>query len=129
MFTISNKKTFTAPVVAHVPDDGGRTKRVSFTVVFKALSKPEVDEVLSDARQRAKANEEAIANGGQRGTSSDRELIDQVLVGFGDDVREEDGSPVAFTQSNVDRLCEIWPIEPAIAKSFIDHYIQAPAKN
>jgi Phage tail assembly chaperone len=129
MFTISNKKTFTAPVVAHVPTDGGRTQKATFTVTFKALSKPEVDELLASARQRAKANDEAMANGGPRSTSSDRELIDEVLVGFGDDLREEDGTPMVFNQSNLDRLCSIWPIEPAIAKSFIDNYVQAPAKN
>ena len=129
MFIVAQKKTFTAPVVAHIPGDNGRTQKVSFTAIFKALSKPEVDDLLAAAIQRAKANEEAMANGGQRSTSSDREVIDEVLVGFGDDLREEDNTPMAFNQANVDKLCRVWPIEPAIAKSFFDNYINAPAKN
>ena len=129
MFTISTKKTFTAPVVAHIPSDGGRNQKISFMVVFKALSKPEVDDALDAARKRAKANAESMADGGQRIFNSDRELIDEVLVGFGDDLREEDGTPMQYNRANVDRLCSIWPLEAAIAKSFVDHYIQAPAKN
>ncbi len=129
MFTISNKKTFTAPVVAHVPTDNGRTQKATFTVTFKALNKQEVDELLATARQRAKANLEALENGGTRTNSSDREMIDEVLVGFGDDLRDEDGTPMVFNQSNLDRLCSIWPMEAAIVKSFIDHYISAPTKN
>lgn len=129
MFIVAQKKTFTAPVVAHIPVDNGRTQKVSFNVVFKALTKDEVEETLAAARQRAKSNEEAVASGRQRAISSDRELINEVLVGFGDDLREEDNTPMAFNQANVDRLCSIWPVEPAIAKSFIDHYINAPAKN
>ena len=129
MFVVAQKKTFTAPVVAHIPADGGRTQKITFTVIFKALSKPEVDDLLAAVRQRAKANEEALSSGGQRTTSSDRELIDEVLVGFGDDLREEDNTPMVYNQANVDRLCSICPIEPAIAKSFIDNYVTAPAKN
>lgn len=129
MFVLSQKKTFTAPVVAHVPTDGGRTQKVSFTAIFKALSKPEVDDLLAAATTRAKANQEAMANGNQRSTSSDRELIDEVLVGLGDDIKDEDGTPLQFNKANVDRLCSVWPVEPAIAKSFIEHYINAPTKN
>lgn len=129
MFIVSNRKTFTAPVIAHVPVDNGRTQKASFTVVFKALSKPEVDALLDAARVRAKANLEAMEQGGQRTVSSDRELIDEVLVGFGDDLREEDNTPMAFSQANVDRLCSIWPMEAAIAKSFVDNYVNAPGKN
>lgn len=130
MFVLSQSKTFTAPVIAHIPVDGGRTKKATFTVKFKALEKSEVDDLLAKARQSAKDNLESLEKGGTRTNSSDRNLIDEVLVGFGDDIKDEDGvTPLAFSQANVDRLCAIWPIEPAIVKSFIDNYINAPTKN
>jgi hypothetical protein len=129
MFVAAQKKTFPSTVIAHMPEGGGRTKKISFTVEFKALSKTEVDELLAKARKSAKANQEALETGSARTHSSDRELIDEVLVGFGKDLVEEDNTPMLFTPENVDRLCDIWPIEAAIAKSFIDNYIQAPVKN
>lgn len=129
MFILAPKKTFTAPVVAQVPADGGRTQRVTFSVIFKAPSKQEVDALLDRVRQRARANQEAVESGGTRSINSDRELLDEVLVGFGDDLKHPDGTAVEFTPENVDALCSIWPMESAIAKSFIDNYIGAAQKN
>lgn len=129
MFVVTSKKSFTAPVVARMPADGGRTDVVKFNVIFKALSKPEVDRMWDGVQARAKANQDALASGGERNTTSDRELIDEVLIGFGEDLKDEDGSPLQFTPENVSKLCSIWPIEPAIVKSFFDNYINAPTKN
>ena len=128
-FIVASKKTFTAPVKATLPDDGGRTRTVTFSVVFKALTTTEVDDMYARIRARSKANESALAEGRDRVTRSDRELLDEVLAGFGDDIKEEDGTPMAFTPANLDRVCSTWGIEQAIAKSFFDHYINAPTKN
>lgn len=126
MFVVSQKPTFTAPVVANIPGDGGRVEKAKFSVIFKALSKDEVDEMLGRIRRRAK---EVDGNTSDSTPLKDRELLDELLVGFGADVVEEDRTPMKFTPSNVDRLCAIWPIEAAIVKSFFEHYISAPAKN
>jgi len=125
MFVVTSKPTFIAPVVAQIPADGGRFEKVKFSVIFKALDKAEVDEMLKEIRSHAKA----VANDADATPMKDRDLIDKLLVGFGPDLVEEDRTPMAFTPTNVDRLCAIWPIEPAIVKSFFDNYITGPAKN
>lgn len=121
MFVVTQKPTFTAPVTAKVPSDGGKFTPVKFTVVFKALDKPALDELLQRIRTRASGSADAPVK--------DREVLDEVLVGFGTDLVEEDRTPMAFTPTNVERLCAIWPLEAAIVKSFFDHYVAAPSKN
>lgn len=125
MFVVTSKPTFVAPVVAQIPADGGRFEKVKFSVIFKALDKSEVDEMLKDIRSHAKA----VADDSDATPMKDRDLIDKLLVGFGADLVEEDRTPMDFTPTNVDRLCAIWPIEPAIVKSFFDNYISGPTKN
>ena len=135
MFIVTQKPTFTAPVVAQIPTDGGRFEKVKFTVIFKALEKQEVDELLKTIRNRAKAVQKS-AESERKGEPFDeveplldRDVIDQVLTGFGPDLMEEDRTPMAFTPVNVDRLCAIYPLEAAIVKSFFDNYVNGPAKN
>jgi hypothetical protein len=123
-FVVSSKPTFTAPVVAHIPADGGRTQRIQFSVVFKALDKAGVDELIERIRTRAKAGADDGA-----AALKDRDIIDELLVGFGPDLLEEDRTPMAYTPGNVDRVCSIWPLESAIVKSFFDNYITAGSKN
>lgn len=135
MFIVTKNPTFTAPVVASIPADGGRFNKVKFSVIFKALEKTEVDELLKEIRDTARAVRKA-AMAEEDGDSFDkvepmldRDLIDKLLVGFGPDLVEEDRTPMVFNPTNVDRLCAIWPIEPAIVKSFFDNYISGPTKN
>ena len=125
MFIVTKNPTFTAPVVAQIPADGGRFNKIKFSVVFKALEKQDVQDLLKEIRERAKAVQEDT----DATPLTDREVLDQVLVGFGPDLVEEDRTPMEFTPANVDRLCAIWPLEGAIVKSFFDNYVNGPAKN
>lgn len=124
MFIVTSKPTFTAPVVANLPADGGKFTKVKFSVVFKALEKDAVDELLKRIRQAVKA-----AQDGDGVPLKDREVLDEVLAGFGTDLVEEDRTPMAFTTANVDRLCAIYPLEAAMVRSFFDNYVNGPAKN
>ncbi len=124
-FIVTTKPKFLAPVLARVPADNGQFTRVKFSVLFKALPKPEVDELLKQIRDRAAA----MADDPTATPLTDREVIDQVLVGFGEDLLEEDRTPMAYNPANVDRLCAIWPLEGAIVKSFFDNYITGATKN
>ena len=125
MFIVTQKPTFIAPVTAKIPADNGRFETVKFSVIFKALPKPEVEELLKTIRTRAKA----VADDADATPLKDRDLLDDLLVGFGSDLLEEDRTPMAFTPGNVDRLCAIWPLEGAMVKSFFDNYINGPTKN
>lgn len=125
-FILSSRKTFLSPVIAHVPVDGGKTQRVSFNVVFKALTKSQVEDLMKKLRPDA----DTAQNGsGVVANLTDRELLDELLVGFGEDLRDEHGNPMPFTHENVDLVCDQWPLEQAIVKSFFDNYIHAPRKN
>lgn len=129
-FIVTQKPTFTAPVVAHIPADGGRFQKVKFTVVFKALPKAEVDELLTRIRANSRAAV-AAARAGEEfvGDMKDRDVVDEVLVGFGADLLDEERQPLEFTPANVDYLCSIYPVEAAIVKSYFDNYIKGPEKN
>ena len=125
MFIVTQKPTFTAPVVAKIPTDGGKFTTARFSVVFKALTKPEVDELLKRIRDRA---QESTQDGGVE-LLKDREVLEEVLVGFGPDLVEEDRTPMVFNATNVERLCSIYPLEAAMVKSFFENYVNGPAKN
>lgn len=125
MFVVTQKPTFSAPVIVNRPSDGGTTERAEFSLIFKALKKSEVDALLEQIRQRAKAS----AENPDAPMLKDREIIDKVLVGFGPEVVDRDEIPLPFSPENVDALCEIWMVEPAIIKSFFDNYVNAAAKN
>ena len=124
MFIVTSKPTFIAPVVAKVPADNGKFTHVKFSVVFKALEKGAVDDLLKRIRENAKAARE-----GDNAPLTDRAVLDEVLEGFGPDLVEEDRTPMAFTPGNVDRLCAIYPLEAAMVKSFFDNYVNGSAKN
>ena len=125
MFIVTSKPTFIAPVVASIPADGGKVTKVKFSVIFKALDKDAVQDLLRRIRQAAKAAQDDA----DTLTLKDREVLDEVLEGFGPDLLEEDRTPMAFTPANVDRLCSIYPLEAAMVRSFFDNYVNGPAKN
>jgi len=125
MFIVTSKPTFIAPVVASIPADGGKVTRVKFSVVFKALEKDAVGDLLKRIRHAAKAAQDDADTMPMK----DREVLDEVLEGFGSDLVEEDRTPMAFTPANVDRLCAIYPLESAMVRSFFDNYVNGPAKN
>ena len=125
MFIVATKPTFTAPVVANIPGDGGKFVKAKFSVVFKALDKEAVDELL----KRIRASTKAVREDPDAVPLTDREVLDEVLAGFGPDLVEEDRTPMAFTPANVDRLCSIYPLESAMVRSFFDNYVNGPAKN
>lgn len=125
MFIVTSKPTFIAPVVASIPADGGKVTKVKFSVIFKALDKDAVQDLLRRIRQAAKAAQDDA----DTLPLKDREVLDEVLEGFGPDLLEEDRTPMAFTPANVDRLCSIYPLEAAMVRSFFDNYVNGPAKN
>lgn len=125
MFIVTQKPTFVSPVVANIPADGGKVTKAKFSVVFKALDKDAVNDLLKRVSQGAKAaldDTDAVP-------LTDREVLDELLVGFGPDLLEEDRTQMEFCPGNVDRLCSIYPLEAAMVRSFFDNYVSGPAKN
>ena len=136
MFKIAASPTFIAPVSAQIPADRGRTTKVSFHVAFKRLSQHEYQDVLRRLQASKHELERAVRDAQAKGEDvsglqprfGDRELIDEVLVGFESDLQDEAGQPLAFTPANVDALCAIYPIQPAIVNAFFEHFGKAAEK-
>lgn len=125
MFKLAASPTFIAPVKAQLPADKGRTTNVLFHVHFKRLSQLEYQALL---RRLEESKADLLAGGEAAPKFGDRELIDEVLTGFEPDLQGEDGTPLEFTPNNVDALCAIYPIQPAIVRSFFEHFGRAAEK-
>ncbi|GAP38786.1 phage tail assembly chaperone [Piscinibacter sakaiensis] len=125
MFKLSTSPRFRAPVVAHIPGDNGKATKVSFGVIFKRLTQDEYKALLARLDE---SKREALKNGDPFPKFGDREMLDEVLVGFDADLQEEDGTPMEFTPQNVDRLLSVYPIQPAIVTSFFDNFGKAAEK-
>jgi hypothetical protein len=126
MFVVSTKPSFTAPVIFNLPGDDGRPLKGRFTAVFKYLDKSAVDDLMARINERQKM----LIEDPTAATMKDRDVVDEVLAGFGPDLVEEDRTPMAFTPANVDRLCSIVGVQAAIVTSFFDNFfVKAPTKN
>lgn len=140
MFILTDKPSFTSPVVFHTPADGGKTQKNEFSVSFRFLPADEVKELfrrldaqklLAVARQkRLEADPEGALHAEQEPDEiTDREIIDRVLIGFGADLKGEDRQPLPFTPDNLDRLLRVHGTQQAIVESFFKHHFKAPEKN
>lgn len=137
MFRLAASPTFIAPVSAQIPGDRGKTTKVLFHVHFRRLSQQEyqgllrrLEESRNDLQRRIKEAKDAGEDSSSLApTFGDREMIDEVLTGFESDLVGEDGrTPLEFTPANVDDLCAIYPIQPAIVQSFFEHFGRAAEK-
>lgn len=140
MFILTEKPSFTSPVVFSIPADGGKTQKVEFSVLFRFLPADEVKELfrkldaqklLTAARhKRLELDPEGGLHAEQEPDEiTDREIIDRVLIGFGPDLKGEDRQPLAFTPDNLDRLLRVHGAQQAIVESFFKHHFKAPEKN
>lgn len=138
-FILAPQTRFTAPVSFRIPADGGKTQKITFSVVFKLLSSDELADLQKRARDSSvkllalikQREQQPELEHGQLPDPDfrDRDLIDEVLVGFGDDLLDVDRQPLAFTPENLERLLSVHGAQAAIIKSFHEHHIEAPQKN
>lgn len=140
MFILTEKPSFTAPVVFPIPSDGGKTQKVEFSVMFRFLPDDEVKDLfrrldaqklLAAARQKRHEldPESALQGEHEQDEITDRDIIDRVLIGFGDDLKDEARKPLDFTPDNLERLLRIYGAQKAIVESFFKHHFIAPEKN
>lgn len=66
---------------------------------------------------------------GSQPTITDRQFIDQWLVGFGSDVLGADDQPLPFTPDNVTQLLAQPGAKQAVINAFFDGYEEAETKN
>jgi hypothetical protein len=138
-FILTPKTSFTAPVTLHVPADGGKKQKLGFSVQFKLLEAEEVRDLM-DRVQASSAQKALLLKQRQEQPElalepmpapqlSDRDIIEEVLIGFGADLQGPDRQPLPFTPDNLDELLKVHGMEAAIVQSFFEHHFKAPEKN
>lgn len=112
MFKVEKPATIAWPVTVSIPRDGGGTTKATFTGKFKILPGAEFNAIY--------------ANGG-----SDEDLVRNVLVGWNDDLCDESGSPLEFSEQNVDLIISIPYRRAAIVAAYLElaHGKKAGGKN
>lgn len=93
------------PVTVHVPQAGGKTAKHRFTAHFRWLD--------------AEAWQAAAFDG-------DQALLREVLVGWGEDLRDEHGEPIPFSSEQRDRLARITFVRRAVVTAY-GEFIQGRA--
>lgn len=113
MFSIAKAiEDYTWPVTVHLPVDGGRTEKQTFTAKFKRVSQARINEIR-----------EAI----EAGKTTDVKLASEVLVGWldvtdGDDV-------VEYSESTKAQILDIPSVAASVVRAFFESLTGAPRKN
>jgi hypothetical protein len=103
MFKISQNTTYKWPVTVHVPQDGGKFTKATFTAEFRALPQSEIDSVLSDLRE------------GDR----DADLASSCLSGWAN-VQDDDGSELPYGDEAKAKLLNIPCVRVALVTAFFE---------
>ncbi len=110
MFKIALTETYEHPVIIEIPGD---KKRHEFTGTFRRFSQSQ----LNDMREQ-------ITNS----SLDDAQFCREVLVGW-KGVRDEDGAEIEFSNSNLDKLLDIYPVANSIVAAFYNSISGAKLKN
>lgn len=101
MFKIEKPKAIKWPVTVSIPRDGGNAVKATFTAEFKLISATEFNAIYAD-----------------KGT--DEDLVRTVTVGWGSDLCDEDGQPLAFNEENLNMIAAVPYIRAAIVDTYLD---------
>lgn len=125
MIKITQSPSYTYTINAELPGDNGKHIRTSFGLVFARLSQEE----LEDMQKRVQAPAFDKEGNENPEKMNDDGVIQRVVIGFGDDVLDEDGKPLAFSVGNLVALCNIYPLRSTIVKAYYKSIESAKAKN
>ncbi len=111
MFKLQDQTEYDWPVEINQPTDGGDKLVARCTIRYRVASQDD-----QDAFAMRQIDETTFAR--------------QIVVGWGDDVGDEDGSPLAFNEDNRDRFLNV----PYVRSSVVMAYLKsingaAQAKN
>lgn len=132
-FAVSD--TFQLPVTAPLPDDKGRKVNTKFTLVCKRLEREEVLAMWKAVQPVFPATDAAATEGADasaeppRKQMTDDEVIDQVVVGFGGDILDQNNAPLAWTLENKRAVFAVHPVTECTVQAFFDYYMKAGRKN
>lgn len=109
MFSLADiPSSFQWPVVVRLPRNGGYTEK-RFTADFALLPQEDVDDILREVRAAAEEDQAASLD-----------LLDRIWLGWGADVTDEDGQPLAVNEQNRRALQRIIPVRNAVMAAWLD---------
>ena len=112
MFNITQSNTYTWPVTAGTPQDGGKTEKATFDAEFKRLTQTRVEE---------------IRRGVDAGEIRDIDLAREVLVGWAGVAAG--GTDLPFSESARDRLLDMPGLASAVVTALLASLTGAKLKN
>ncbi len=113
MFRISQSETYLWPVKIEMSDGSGKRVKSAFDAEFRRLSQAQID---------------ALIERSQTGEANDRSLACEVLAGW-KGVQDEAGDDLPFSETNRDKLLDVFPVRPAIIEAFFDSLKRGREKN
>lgn len=114
MFIIAQDPTYTVPVKVFIPSNKGKTTPHTFTAKFRRLTMQEIEDMNVQLKEK---------------TLTDTQLLQDVMVGWGDDVMDADGNPLPFNERNFDALLNVFPTRGTLVQAFMESLNTAAAKN
>ncbi len=103
MFKIAQEPSYKWPVTVHIPKDGGKFVKATFSAEFRALPQDEIDNVLQDIRD------------GDR----DADFATTSLIGWSG-VQDMDGSELPYSDEAKAKLTNIPYVRNALVAAFFE---------
>lgn len=103
MFKLATNDHYKEKVTVEIPQDLGKTAKGSFIVHFKTLNRDRIEELAQDMNA---------------GSLSESEVLREVVVGF-EDVQDEDGQAMEYSEHTRDKLLNIQYVHTAVMKAFL----------
>lgn len=113
VFVISQKQSYTWPVVVELPVDGGKIEKQTFDAEFSRVPASRITEI-----------KEAIT----KGEVTDTDLAKEVMIGW-DGITDDNGNAVPFSERSRDQLLEVQLVAGAVVLAWLGSLSGVKRKN
>jgi hypothetical protein len=102
-FVLKDRDTFPRLIEFELPGDGDKSQKCSFTGEFLLPSQSRLEEV-------AKLSEEGKIN--------DIQFASEILVGWGEDMKDPDGDPIDYSEQTLAKVLQKPKVAAAVVTTF-----------
>ncbi|SFJ00259.1 hypothetical protein [Nitrosomonas sp. Nm34] len=101
MFKVEEQKSIKWPVNINIPKDGGGVKKATFTAEFELIDQDEFSAIYQDG-------------------GNDLDMLRRVLVGWGEDVVDEKGSPLPYGDETREKLIKKGYVRAGLVEAYMN---------